>query len=513
MSDAELSEDARQVPFDGPIGDEECGRDLTIRPSLRDEGRNAFLGGSERARGRCATTDTAELATRSLRPECGPDPVEDRQSLLERHPCLSPSLGAALRRTERQEGATTVERDSRSVMRRKRQLVLGERGVELSGPSREEPSAALAVGQRRGALETTSVALVPSEDLDGLGSPAELDERFDQIDDEPARAGLRDRLPTNEREGRFEVRNDVLGCAEDERDVAERLGAEVFVGAARRFEHSTSCVSRLLEPTQLGLHEGLQRKVVHGKERLTRLVGRLSPGSGTNERRFEVSEEPLDVAEEEPKPRWSVLVAEVVRVLDQLDDSRACPLVGVDPLPVLGESDQWLVEDAPAGRGVLQCRSPVGRARGARSSEQRLRREPRYEHIRGQRVVAELQRQSEGGLGVPQHLVEPEHPDAGRGEALVRDRERLTIWAGLGDDLDEQLGRFVRCLVEADPRENDGRTGALLDPAAAGRSRHAAGLRLGVSPPLRSAGRPPPQLAAAPVRGARTASTHLPYRA
>ncbi len=43
----------------------------------------------------------------------------------------------------------------------------------------------------------------------------------------------------------------------------------------------------------------------------------------------------------------------------------------------------------------------------------------------------------------------------------MRDRERLTIWAGLGDDLDEQLGRFVRCLVEADPRENDGRTGAL----------------------------------------------------
>ena len=316
-------------------------------------------------------------------------------------------------------------------MRRKRQLVLGERGVELSGPSREEPSAALAVGERRGALETTSVALVPSEDLDGLVSSAELDERFDQIDGEPARAGLGDRLPTNEREGRLEVRNNVLGCAEDEREVAERLpGDEVFVGVARRFEHSTSCVSRLLEPTQLGLNEGLERKVVHGKETADP-TGRPPPS------RFGHKRAPLRGFRGAARRRRGGTEATVERSRRRgrahVGSARRQPCV---PARANRPTSSTRRERPVAGRGCAgRPRSPAV-PQPCRPSLAALVRpsnasadEPRYEHIRGQRVVADLQRQSEGGLGVPQHLVEPlEHPDAGRGEALVGDRERLAIW-------------------------------------------------------------------------------------
>ena len=94
------------------------------------------------------------------------------------------------------------------------------------------------------------------------------------------------------------MRNHVLRCAEDEREVAERLrGDDASVVVARRFERVAAASLACSETTQLGLHKGLEREVVPGEERLSRLVGRLFPGSGTIERGFEISEKALDVAE------------------------------------------------------------------------------------------------------------------------------------------------------------------------------------------------------------------------
>jgi hypothetical protein len=97
MFDTELSEDAREVPFDRPVGHEKRGRDLAVRLSLGDEGRDAFLGRGERARRRRATTDPTKLAASTLRPECGTDLFEDRKGIRQRRARLPPSLRATLR--------------------------------------------------------------------------------------------------------------------------------------------------------------------------------------------------------------------------------------------------------------------------------------------------------------------------------------------------------------------------------------------------------------------------------
>ena len=102
MADAELPEDAREVPFDRAVGEEERGGDLAVRLALGDERRDALLGRRERARRRRASADPLELAARALGPERGADPLEDRERLLERRARLAPPLQrAAARRRAR----------------------------------------------------------------------------------------------------------------------------------------------------------------------------------------------------------------------------------------------------------------------------------------------------------------------------------------------------------------------------------------------------------------------------
>ena len=458
MRDAELSEDARKVSLDRPIGDEQRGRDLAIRLSPGDEARDTFLGGGERARRGRTTADSAKLTASALRPERRADPFEEGEGFLQRRARLSSSVRASLRNPEREQRSGVVERDLDPAVPRERLLEVSERSLEITRPGQKEPSAAEAVGERRGALEPTSVVLVPFEDLHGVVSPPELYQSLDQIDGEPARAGFGDGLPANELERWLELRNSLPRRGEDEREVAERLtGDEAHVVFGGRFEHTAGCVSRLLGTTQLGLNKGLEREVVPGEESLSRLGGRLLPGSGTIERGFEISEKTLDVAKKEQKPWPSVLVAEVVCMSHQVDEHRAAAFVRIDPLPVLGKRDEWLVEDAPVRRGVLECCSPVGRRLGGGSAQQRLCRKQSYEHVRGKRLVADLQGERQGDLGVPEPLLESlEHPEAARGEALVGDRECLAIALRLFNHLGEELGRLVRRLVEADTRQNHG---------------------------------------------------------
>ena len=102
MPDAELSEDARKVSLDRPIGEEQRGRDLAIRLSPGGKGRDTFLGGGERARRRCTTADSAKFTASTLRPERGADPFEAGEGFLQRRARLASSFSASLRNTERE---------------------------------------------------------------------------------------------------------------------------------------------------------------------------------------------------------------------------------------------------------------------------------------------------------------------------------------------------------------------------------------------------------------------------
>ena len=286
------------MPFDRPVGEEERGRDLAIRLSLHDEGRDAFLGRGERARRRRAPTDSATLTAGTLRPECGADLLEHRESLLQRCTGLPSPFHSTLGGAEREQRATPIEGDLGPVMPCERLPVDDECSFELSIPRREERPATSAIGERRSALEPTSVALVPVEDLDCLVTASELDQGLDQIDGEASHAGLGDGLPANDSERRLELRNSFFRRAEDESEVAEGLrGDDASVVVAGRSEHAAGGISRLVGTTQLGVNKGLEREVVPGEEGLSRLVGRLLPGSGTIERGFEISEKALGVAE------------------------------------------------------------------------------------------------------------------------------------------------------------------------------------------------------------------------
>ncbi len=162
----------------------------------------------------------------------------------------------------------------------------------------------------------------------------------------------------------------------------------------------------------------------------------------------------------------------------QVDEHRAGTLVRIDPLPVLGDGDEWLVEDAPVRRGVLECRSALGRRPRGGPTQQHLRREPGHEHVRGKRIVADLQGESQGHAGVPKHLVQSlEHPDTARGDALVGDCERLAIALRLRHHLGEELVRLLRRLVESDTRQNHGGSGSLRTGIQ--RGDHVTQLRLG----------------------------------
>ena len=153
MPDAELPEDAREMPFDGAVGEEERCRDLAVRLALGDERGDALLGGRERARRRRAAADPLQLGACALRPERRADPLEDRERLLERLARLAPTLRAPLRGAEREQRAPAVERKLDLRMPLERLLVRRERGVELARLCREQPAAARAVGERRRALE------------------------------------------------------------------------------------------------------------------------------------------------------------------------------------------------------------------------------------------------------------------------------------------------------------------------------------------------------------------------
>ena len=110
-ADAELREHMREMSFDRALGEEERRSDLAIRLPLGDERGDSFLGGSERARGRGASTDPPQLATRPLGPERCADRLEDAERLLQRLARLPPALRATLSGAVREERPRAIERE------------------------------------------------------------------------------------------------------------------------------------------------------------------------------------------------------------------------------------------------------------------------------------------------------------------------------------------------------------------------------------------------------------------
>ena len=97
-------------PSHRAIGKEQSCRDLPVRLALGDQCRDALLGRRECAgRGR-PTADSLQLGACSLGPESGTDPLEDGERLLERLARLAAPLYPALCRTQREQGATSIER-------------------------------------------------------------------------------------------------------------------------------------------------------------------------------------------------------------------------------------------------------------------------------------------------------------------------------------------------------------------------------------------------------------------
>ena len=300
--------------------------------------------------------------------------------------------------------------------------------------------------------------------------------------------------------------------------MAERLRGDEALVVVARVASSTRPAASLAcsSSTQLRLHEGLaaqgcarQREAVPtGRPPLARLGRSRAPLRGFRaaaRRRRGGTEATVERSRRRGRARVGSAPTTAVR-------ARSCESTHFQSL---GESDEWLVEDAPVGRGVLECRSPVGRRLERRPWPSNASAESRrYEHVRGQRLVADLHGEREGdarSAEAPRRNARTSRRRTRRGPRArpraSRDRRQPR----------RRPGRRARPLRPVPRRGGSAREPRsherAADPVAAARSPHAAVLRLVVSPPLRSADRPPRQPDAAPGRGDRTASTRLPGRA
>jgi hypothetical protein len=197
----------------GPFGEEERGRDLAIGLPLGHEGGDPLLGRRERAGRRRPAADPTQLGTRLVGPQGGADPLTDAERLLQRLPRLAPALHPPQRRSEREQGASTIERDLDLRVPVERLLIRGERVLLAAVLRSEQATAARGHRQRRRALQPPSVTLVPVEELDGFGAAPELDQRLDVVDDETDRRRLGEALAAHECDRRLEPRGGGLGQA------------------------------------------------------------------------------------------------------------------------------------------------------------------------------------------------------------------------------------------------------------------------------------------------------------
>ncbi len=264
--------------------------------------------------------------------------LEDGKRRLERRPCLASALHAPLCSAEHKERAAAVEWKLYLRVPLERLVVRCERVIEFACLGGEQAAAARAVRERRHPLETPRVALVPVEQLDGLLSPSELDQRLDLIDDESNRAGLDEPLRPHELDSWCELSHGLERPSRRELDVTESCsGQEVGDSSRALVEDGLRRSSCVVDTPSLRLHEPFEGEVQPVEERLAGLLGGLLTVVREIESKLEVSEELLDLPEEVEEPGLSILVTELLRALCQLRETATRPLVHVDVRPVLGK--------------------------------------------------------------------------------------------------------------------------------------------------------------------------------
>ena len=165
--------------------------------------------------------------------------------------CAAPSASSVRARSS---GSSTF------ACHRERLRVRRERSHRGPRLGRQQPSTAQAGSEGRGTFEPARVSLVPAEKLHRLLAPAELDQRFDVVDNEADGRRLDDRLTAYEFERwiktcdhPFRGHGCVLGMAD------RRRGHELDVPAppSSQLESAIGSVLRLLDPAQLSMGEAL----------------------------------------------------------------------------------------------------------------------------------------------------------------------------------------------------------------------------------------------------------------
>ncbi len=191
------------MTFDRSLGQEKRRGDFPVRLPLGDESGDSLLGGRESAECRSPAADALQLCAGATRPDGGTDSIEDLERFSQGFPRFASTLRPALRYAEGEKGATTLERNIDLFVQFKRFPMGGQRVLEFSSSRREQTAATCARGERRHALESPGIALVPVEQLDGIVRTTELDQGLDLVDDKADRGRLSEVLASHEGKGRL----------------------------------------------------------------------------------------------------------------------------------------------------------------------------------------------------------------------------------------------------------------------------------------------------------------------
>ena len=279
------------------------------------------------------------------------------------------------------------------------------------------------------------------------------------VDDESGRAGLDDPFSPDDRSLRRQVLDDVARPLEREGKESKSRGCDEDDETVRvRLDDVRRSLPGGFRPTALCLSETLERACAQREQEQTRLLSGLTSLAGAREARLDVTEQQLELAEEEEEPRPCALVTQLVRAAQEIRESGTRFVVRVDPGPVLSERAEWLVQNANACRRRLEGERLLC-CRGRRCpSEQRLRAQSRQLHIGRERQIAHLGGERQRDVGVSHCVVEPlEPPEAAGRDSFVGESKCPTIGTCQVDDLLEELPGLVGCFVEADACEDDER--------------------------------------------------------
>src|SRR6185437_1347936 len=330
---------------DGPLGEEESGGDLPVRPALGDESGDSALGRRQPVLPG-APAHPADLGARRGRPAGGTDRLEPRERSLDRlagRPLLPcPPADDA----ERQQRSSTPEGITDLLVACDRLLEQDQPLVDASAGRGDETPAARYVRQHPFSAEPGRIRLPDIEQPPGVVGPAELEQRRVVVGGPPAEA----RLAPAERpralfrllepaDGRRRISLPELDAPQDGR-VLGRVESELLLGQR---EGSLRMLTRELQLTSVnGDHR--DRKVVLGHLEPV-LDGDVVRGGGVSSRELPASRPELD-------PR------------EAPERTGAPRLVAISPFPVVA------LEQGARFVG------PAGGHEGAREGERRLLDEP-----------------------------------------------------------------------------------------------------------------------------------------